>query len=103
MDKLSYKLYVVHKFPNKYIQFYVHTCKMNIMKCFTILAVLSAVNSHAVDMVCVPECNSNITANVGFVNEWLNHDSNTSGIHQLRNHKDTVVYRLMEDVDTDVS
>lgn len=76
---------------------------MNILKYLTILTVLSAVNSHPVNMVCVPECNSNLTANVQFMNEWLNPDSNTSGIHQLRNHKDTVAYRLLENVDTDVS
>ena len=75
--------------------------KMNILKYFTILTVLSAVDSHPVDMACVPECNSNITANVKFVNKWLSRD--TSGIHQLRNRRGTVVYRLMEDVETDVS
>ena len=76
---------------------------MNSLKYFIILIILSTVHSHPVDMICVPICNQNITASVEFVNEWLNHDSNTSGIHQLRNHKGTVVYRLLKDVDTDVS
>ena len=64
---------------------------------------MSAVNSRSVDMICVPVCNPNITASAEFIDEWLSHDSNTSGIHQLRKHKDAVVYRLMKGVDTDVS
>jgi len=76
---------------------------MKLLECFITLTVLSSVvNSHPVNMICVPTCNPNITANVEFVNEWLNHSSNT-GIYQLRNQIGTVVNKLLVNAQTDVS
>ena len=78
------------------------TWKMNALKCYIILRVLSSVASHPVNMICVPVCSPNITASAEFVNKWLDHN-NSLGIHQLRNHKGTTVYRLLEDLGTEVS
>ena len=75
---------------------------MKFLNYFIALTWLSVVNTHPINMICVPACNSNITANGGFVNEWLNHNS-TTGLHQLRRHKGTVVNVLLEDAFTDVS
>jgi len=75
---------------------------MKLLGSFITLTLLSVVNSHPVNMICVPACNLNITANVEFVNEWLNH-SNNEGIHQLCDHKGTVVNVLLNDASTDVS
>ena len=60
---------------------------------------LSVVNSYPVNMICVPVCNLNVTANAEFVNEWLS----ATGIHQLRNHRGTVINKLLNDASTDVS
>ena len=68
-----------------------------------VLAMLSVVNSYPVNMICVPVCNLNVTANAEFVNEWLNHSSVT-GLHQLRrNHKGAVINELLNIAETDVS
>ena len=64
-----------------------------------VLAMLSVVNSYPVNMICVPVCNLNVTANAEFVNEWLS----ATGIHQLRNHRGTIINELLNDASTDVS
>ena len=72
------------------------------MKClvyFISLTMLSVVNSYPVNMICVPVCNLNVTANAEFVNEWLS----ATGIHQLRNHRGTIINELLNDASTDVS
>ena len=73
------------------------------MKCleyFISFTLLSVVSSLPVKMICVQVCNPEITATPEFVNEWLSH---TTGIYQLRNHKDTVVNRVLNEGSTDVS
>lgn len=77
---------------------------MKLLMCFSFIMVklLSVVNCHPVNMICVPICNTNITADEELVEGWLNHSS-TTGVHQLRNHKGTVVHRLLKEVLTDVS
>ena len=67
------------------------------------LALVSVVNSYPVNMLCVPMCNLNVTANAEFVNDWLNHSSAT-GLHQLRNsHKGSVINELLKMARTGVS
>ena len=64
---------------------------------------LLMVDSHPVNMICIPQCNVNITASEKFLNEWLNH-TNDMGIHQLRrNRKDTIISMLLEETCTHVS
>ena len=73
---------------------YTHnTLKMKSLGCFITCILLSMADSHP---VCMPTCNPNITASVKFVNEWLNHSNNATGIH-------TIVKLLLEHVSTDVS
>lgn len=75
-------------------------CKMKFLEFFILtLAVMSLATCHP---ICAPACNSNIAANVQFVNEWLNHSSDAKGIHKLRNRKSTVVHQLLKDVNTKV-
>ena len=62
---------------------------------------LSMTDSHPVNMICIPQCNANITASEKFVNEWLNHTSDT-GLHQLRNSMGTIISMLMKTAFTDV-
>ena len=59
---------------------------------------IDVIDSYPVNMICVPVCNVNVTANAEFVNDWLDHDS-TGGIHQLR----SVVKDLLNDASTDVT
>ena len=73
---------------------------MYFLEYFVSLTLLSVVNCLPVKMICVQICNPEITVSLEFVNEWLSH---ATGIHQLRNHKDTVVNRLLKDGSTDVS
>lgn len=65
------------------------------------MIMLTMANSHPVNMICIPQCNANITANEKFVNEWLNLTSDT-GIHQLRNREGTIINMLMESTCTHV-
>ena len=64
------------------------------------MIVLSMADSHPVNMICIPQCNPNITASEKFVNEWLNRTSDT-GIHQLRR-TGTIISMLMENTCTHV-
>lgn len=66
-----------------------------------ILLPMAMVYSYPVNMICVPGCYLNMTANAEFVNEWLHH--NSTGLHQLRNHKGTLVNDLLDYTSTDVS
>ena len=75
---------------------------MRIMKYFVMLTLLSVVVCHPINMICVP-CNPKLTVPAEFVNEWLNNSSNSTGILQLRNHRGTVVNRLLSDVNSEVS
>lgn len=76
---------------------------MKILEYFVISTLLSVAICRPLNMICMPMCNTNITATVKFVNEWMNDSSNAIGINQLRDHTDTVVYRLLRDVDSGVS
>ena len=75
---------------------------MKLIKYFVTATLLSVVSTLPVKMICVEMCNSEITASTEFVNEWLSH-SNALGVHQLRSHRGTVIYKLLEDGSTDVS
>ena len=72
---------------------------MKLLVCFISLTLLSVVNSYPVNMICVPVCNLNVTANTGFVNDWLS----ARGPHQMCNHRGTIVNKLLNDVSTEVS
>ena len=58
--------------------------------------------SHPINMICVPVCSPDVTANKAFLNQWLSNDDFT-GIDQLRNHRNTVIGRLLTLSSTDVS
>lgn len=73
---------------------------MKVLEYFISLTLLSVVNSLPVKMICVQVCNEEITASSEFVDEW---ESHSKGLHQLRNHGDTVVNKLLIDGSTDVS
>ena len=75
---------------------------MKLLECFVSVTLLSVVSSLPVKMICVEMCNSKITASTEFVNEWLSY-SNAVGVHQLRRHNGTLIYKLLEDGSTDVS
>ena len=70
---------------------------MKVLEYFISLTLLSVVSSLPVKMICVQVCNPEITASLEFVKEWQGHNT------QLRNHKDTVVNKLLNDGSTDVS
>lgn len=80
----------------------VFTYKMKCLVCILAFMLSPMVNSYPVDVVCAPECNQNIITTAEFVNEWLNQSSRT-GVHQLRNHKDTIVNVLLNSASTGVS
>ena len=42
-----------------------------------------------------PTCNSNLTANVTLLNEWLSLHDNSEGIDQLRSHKDSSIASIL--------
>ena len=76
--------------------------KMKLLRCLITLLMLIMTDSHPVNMICMPQCNANITASEKFVNEWLNRTSDT-GMHQLRNNMGTIISMLMENAPTHVS
>ena len=63
---------------------------------------LLIVHSHPINMVCVPVCDTSITANEILINHWLNNDDST-GIDQLLNKEGTVTEVLIRLSSTDVS
>ena len=63
---------------------------------------LLIVHSHPINMVCVPVCNTSITANEILINHWLSNDDST-GIDQLLNKEGTVTEVLIRLSSTDVS
>jgi len=60
------------------------------------------VQSHPINMICVPVCSPNVTANETLINDWLSNDDST-GIDQLLDHEDTVIKSLKNLSSTDVS
>ena len=68
----------------------------------TLLMPLLIVHSHPINMVCVPVCNTSITANEILINHWLSNDDST-GIEQLLNKEGTVTEELLKLSSTDVS
>ena len=72
---------------------------MKLLVCFMGLTLLSVVNSYPVNMICVPVCNLNVTTSAEFMNDWLS----ATGIHQMRNHRGTIINKLLNDASTEVS
>jgi len=58
--------------------------------------------SHPINMICIPVCSPNVTANEKLINHWLSNKDST-GIDQLLNHEGTVIRRLLSLSSTDVS
>jgi len=70
---------------------------------FTLLLMpLMLVHSHPINMICVPVCDTSITANETLINHWLSNDDST-GIDQLLNNEGTVNGVLMKLSSTEVS
>ena len=65
---------------------------------------LLLVYSRPINIICVPVCSPNVTANEPrtLLNQWLGNDQST-GIDQLLNHKGTVIRTLISLSSTDVS
>ena len=68
---------------------------MKVLECFIALTLLSVVNSHPINMICVPACNPDITVNEGFITEWLNNSRTTGLIDDLLNIASTDVSQLI--------
>ena len=66
------------------------------------LVLILSVHSHPINMICVPVCSSNVTANETLLNHWLSNDDST-GIDQLLNKEGTVTEELRRLSSTDVS
>ena len=80
----------------------ISSIKMSFFLFTTLLMPLLIVHSHPINMVCVPVCNTSITANETLINHWLDNDDST-GIDQLLNKEDTVTEELLRLSSTDVS
>jgi len=76
--------------------------KMNAFAFAVILLQSLLVQSHPINMICVPVCSPNVTANETLINHWLSNDDST-GIDQLLDHEDTVIKSLKDLSSTDVS
>jgi len=67
-----------------------------------LLMPLLLVYSHPINMICVPVCNTSISANETLINHWLSNNDST-GIDQLMNKEGTVTERLLKLSSTEVS
>jgi len=76
--------------------------KMKTVVFGVLLLPLLLVCSHPINMICIPVCSPNVTANETLVNHWLSNEDST-GIDQLLNHKGTIIRSLMNLLSTDVS
>jgi len=76
--------------------------KMKTIVFAVVLLQLLLVQSHPINMICVPVCSPNVTANETLINDWLSNDDST-GIDQLLDHEGTVIKSLKDLSSTDVS